>query len=146
MKKVYYSPEEFLRDGKNLATKVKSFAPDILVPILRGGMSLCHYIAEILNIRDIRCISCISYDDTKKLDRVEITNLPILPKNKKILIIDDICDSGDTLFEVLKIIKEKNPTCTFKTATLFYKKTAIFTPDYTLHEAKEWIDFFWSNI
>ena len=145
MKKLCYSPNDFLTDTKLLAKKVKEFEPEILIPILRGGMTLTHYLAELLDLRDIRCLSSIAYDDTKKLDRVKITNLPTLPQNKKILIIDDICDSGDTLFKVVKILKEKNPTCKFKTATIFYKKTAIFTPDYTLHEAKEWIEFFWSK-
>ena len=145
MQKIYYSPDDFLKDGKRLAKMVKNFSPDILIPILRGGMTLCHYMAEILNIRDIRCLSSISYDDTKKLDKVEITHIPTLPQNTKILVVDDICDSGDTLSQVINTLKEKNTTCEFKTATLFYKKTATFTPDYTLHEAKEWIEFFWSK-
>ena len=145
MKKLYYSPDNFLTDTKLLAKKVKEFEPEILIPILRGGMTLTHYLAELLDLRDVRCLSSIAYDDTKKLDSVKILHLPTLPENKRVLIVDDICDSGDTLLKVLNTLKDKNPTCNFKTATLFYKKIALFTPDYTLHEAKEWIEFFWTR-
>lgn len=35
------------------------------------------------------------------------------------------------------------PHCEFKIATLFYKKTALIQPDFTVKEAKDWIEFFW---
>lgn len=145
MKKIYYTPEEFLKDTKKIAIMVKEFEPEILIPILRGGMSFAHYLAENLNIRDIRCITTISYDDTKKLDKVEIVHLPSLPNNKRVLIVDDICDSGDTLYEVSNTLKKLYPTCYFKTTTLFFKKSAKFIPDYTIHPTKEWIEFFWNK-
>ena len=45
--------------------------------------------------------------------------------------------------EILRILKEKFPNVEFKLATLFYKKTAVLQPDYTVREATQWIDFFW---
>jgi len=45
----------------------------------------------------------------------------------KVLIIDDIVDSGKTMIEVFKILNEKFPNTEFKLATLFYKKTALIT-------------------
>jgi xanthine phosphoribosyltransferase len=33
--------------------------------------------------------------------------------------------------------------CEFKLASLFYKKTALVQPDFTVKEAPHWIDFFW---
>ena len=58
-------------------------------------------------------------------------------------IIDDIVDSGETMKEILFILKEKFPNIEFKIATLFYKNTALIKPDFSVREANEWIDFFW---
>jgi len=46
---------------------------------------------------------------------------------------------------VVKKLKEKNPSCEFKTATIFYKKSSIYQPDFKVREAKEWVEFFWSG-
>ena len=52
-------------------------------------------------------------------------------------------DSGETMKEILFILKEKFPNIEFKIATLFYKNTALIKPDFSIREANEWIDFFW---
>jgi xanthine phosphoribosyltransferase len=67
----------------------------------------------------------------------------VLKNHKNILIVDDIVDSGETLQAVAKVLQQRYPSSCFKTATLFYKKDAIIKPDFTINEAKEWIDFFW---
>ena len=57
-----------------------------------------------------------------------------------ILIVDDICDSGETI----KKIKENFPKC--QTATLYYKETAIDKPDiYGEIVGEEWIVFPWEE-
>ncbi|MEA1879344.1 MAG: phosphoribosyltransferase family protein, partial [Campylobacterota bacterium] len=86
----------------------------------------------------------IGYEDSQKKDSVEVFNIPELKSVKKVLLVDDIIDSGDTLVEVLKILGEKYPTITFFSASLFYKKTAKIAPTWFVKEPKGWIDFFWS--
>jgi hypoxanthine phosphoribosyltransferase len=57
-----------------------------------------------------------------------------------ILIVDDICDSGETI----KKIKENFPKC--QTATLYYKETAIDKPDiYGETVEEEWLVFPWEE-
>ena len=64
-------------------------------------------------------------------------NIPYVTKiNKDTLVIDDICDSGETL---------KNMVAGY-TATLHYKKTASFTPDfYSKEVGEEWIVYPWER-
>ena len=57
--------------------------------------------------------------------------------------IDDIVDSGETLQEIMKILREQYPECEFKIATIFYKSTAVIEADFAIKKAHEWIDFFW---
>ena len=139
-----YTPKEFIEDCEKLADMVREYNPEVILPIARGGLSFAHLLSEILDIRDVYCINSIGYEKDKKLDSVKVFNTPIMIK-KRVLIVDDIADSGETLKEVLKALKEKNPTCEFKIATLFYKKSSVVQPDYTLHEATEWIEFFWNK-
>ena len=145
MKKLYYGCEEFRKDCKKLANEVKEFNPEVIVAIARGGFSLAHILAEILNIREVYSINSIGYEGEKKLETVKVYNTPLIEQGRRVLVVDDIADSGETLAEVIKNLKDKNPTCTFKTATIFYKKSSVFQPDFKLREAREWIEFFWSG-
>ena len=64
-------------------------------------------------------------------------------ESTKVLIIDDIVDSGKTMIEVFKILNEKFPNTEFKLATLFYKTTALIKPDFYIKQTDIWIEFFW---
>ena len=143
MQKYYYSYEEFLKDSITLTKRVKEFNPDTLLAVARGGVTLGHFMAQILDNRRLFCLNSILYEKEHKLDSIEIFNIPNLKDAKKVLIIDDIIDSGQTLKEITNILKEQYPHCEFKLATIFYKSTAKIKADFALKEAKEWIDFFW---
>lgn len=140
----FYSYDEFKQDVAFLAKEIqKNFQPDALVAIARGGMTLGHSLAIALNTRNLFTLNSIHYEDTKKLDTIEIFNIPDLSKYKKILLIDDIIDSGESLSEIMRILREKFPYIEFKIATIFYKKTALLEPEFKVKEAKEWIRFHW---
>ncbi|MDB2405581.1 phosphoribosyltransferase family protein, partial [Arcobacteraceae bacterium] len=119
MKKLYYTYDECLEDCKVLIPKIKQYNPDALVSIARGGLLLGHLISEALDTREIYTINSIHYDGTRKLDTFEIFNIPDLSRKHKVVLIDDIVDSGESMIEILKILKEKYHHCEFKIATVF---------------------------
>jgi len=143
MQKLYYSYENCLADCKVLLPQIKQYNPDAMVCIARGGLVLGHLLSQALDMRDIYSLNSIHYNNTTKLDTFEIFNIPNLENKNKILIIDDIVDSGESMVEILKILTKKYPKCEFKIATIFYKETALIQPDMRVREAKNWIDFFW---
>jgi len=143
LKKVYYGYNECLEDCKILIPQLKKYSPDALIAIARGGLLLGHLLSEALETREIYSLNSIHYDGTKKLDTFDIFNIPDLSRKHKIVLIDDIVDSGESIVEILKILKEKYPHCEFKVATIFYKPTALMQPDFSVKEAKNWIEFFW---
>jgi len=143
MDKIYYPYEEFRSDLQNLTQKIDQNFNAIL-GISRGGLSIAHHLGEYYEMREVYSINTIGYEDTRKNDSVKVFNIPELKNAKKVLIVDDIVDSGDTLVEVLTVLNEKYPNVTFITASLFYKKTAKITPTWYVKEPKGWIDFFWS--
>lgn len=144
---IYYGYEEFSKDAKNLARLVKdSYAPDAFVPVVRGGLTLGHFITVALGSRNLFPINSIHYNDTQKLDTIDVFNIPNLNGYKRILLIDDIIDSGESMVEILRVLKEKFPHAQFKVATLFYKKHALLKPDFSVKEANDWIEFFWEKV
>ena len=143
MEKLYYSYDLFKNDTQILVDKCRNFEPEILLAIARGGVTLSHLMAQALDIRNLFTLNSIHYEKEEKLDTFNIFNIPDLTNAKKVLIIDDIVDSGETMKEILSILNEKFPKIEFKIATLFYKSTALIKPDFCVREANEWIDFFW---
>ena len=143
MEKRYYAYEDFLADAKLLTEKI-DWQFDTIIPIARGGLTLGHLFGEFYNIREVYSINTVGYDDTFKLESVRVFNIPELRKARNVLIVDDIVDSGDTMIEVLKVLRQQYPGVTFKVASLFYKKSAKIAPDWYVQEAECWIEFFWS--
>lgn len=143
MEKYYYAYDEFKKDTQILTDKCRAYEPDVLLAVARGGLTLAHLMAQALDMRNLYSLNSIHYEGELKLDTFNIFNIPDVSHAKRVLIIDDIVDSGETMEEILKVLAEKFPGVEFKLATLFYKKTAVLQPDFAVREANEWIDFFW---
>ncbi len=141
----FYDFEEFNKDVKIMAKELTKYECDTIVAIARGGMTLGHFLAEYMSIRELYSLNSVHYDDQKKLDYIKIFNIPDLSKSKKVVIVDDIIDSGETMYEIVKLLRQKFPNVKFETASIFYKPNSIVKPDFTVKEAKEWIEFFWSK-
>ena len=139
----YYSYGEFIEDVKKLAAQIEGF--DTFLAVARGGLTLAHFLAEAKGVRNVQSVSVVSYEGTKKLDEVKISQLPDLKKSKRVLIVEDIVDSGATLDALLPKLKERNEQVDFQTAALFYKRGALVKPDFFVQYADEWIEFFWTK-
>lgn len=135
----------FKKDSTYLANDVKEFNPEVILAIARGGVTLGHFLASILDNRNLFTINSISYEKEQQLSTIDIFNVPNLDIYKKVLIVDDIVDSGKTLKEILSLLKSKYPNTEFEIASIYYKKRAVIKPDYYVREANCWIEFFWEN-
>ncbi len=139
----FYSYDEFKVDVNMLAKEIKPYNPDVILAIARGGMTLGHFLAEALEMRDLYAINSIHYEETRKLDTIDIFNVPDLSKAKKVVIVDDIIDSGETMIEIKKVLHKEYPELELKVASIYYKEKALVRPDFVAREATEWIEFFW---
>ena len=141
----YYSYENFKVDTNSLIQNMKNLNFEAIVAVARGGLTLSHVIAEGLDIRQVQSIRTELYDKTLKRDTINIFDTCKLEGVKKVLVVDDISDSGDTLKSVMQHLEEKYSHIEFQSATLFYKKTSIYEPTFWVNEADDWIDFFWER-
>jgi len=144
MTKIYYAYKEYKEDLKTLTQKIDQ-PFDAILGIARGGLSMAQMLGEYYDMREVYAINTIGYNNTQKRESVEVFNIPDLKLAKQVLIVDDIVDSGETLVEVLKVLKERYPKVTFLTAAIFYKKTACIKPTWYVKEPQGWVEFFWSE-
>ncbi|MDD2781561.1 phosphoribosyltransferase family protein [Sulfuricurvum sp.] len=142
---IYYDYKRFCADIQILGEQCTSFQPDTIIAIARGGMTLAHALSMSLNIRNLQSIRVESYDGDTQRENVTILGMCDLSNSKRVLIVDDIVDSGQTLATLIPILTAEYSHCDFKIATLFMKPTALVQPDFFLHEATDWIDFFWER-
>lgn len=142
---IYYSYDRFKIDVQTLTHECSSFEADTILAIARGGMTVGHALSMSLNIRNLQSIRCESYDDVTQRNTVSVIGECDFSNSKRVLIVDDIVDSGKTLYALIPILQERYPSIIFSTAAIFTKPTALIQPDVSLHEALEWIDFFWER-
>lgn len=141
--KYYYGYDEFKKDTQILVDKCRDYEPNVILGVARGGLTLSHMMGQAMNMRNVFTLNSIHYEGELKLDTFNIFNIPDLSSAKKVLVVDDIVDSGETMREILKILREKFPKTDFKLATIFYKPTACLKADYSVKIADKWIEFFW---
>jgi len=141
----YYSYEAFKSDTNELIEKVKDFQAQTIVGIARGGLTLAHCMAEGMDIREVQTLRTELYDKTCKRDELTIFDSCAFGDVTRVLVVDDISDSGETLDSIMKHLNTKYRDIEFQSATLFYKKTSIYEPHFWVNEADDWIDFFWES-
>ncbi len=142
---LYYDYKNFQQDTNKLITQVQEFQPESIVAVARGGLTLAHCMAEGLELRELQSLRTELYDKTTKREKFTICNSCSFDGVSRVLVVDDIADSGETLQNVMQTLQELHPEVIFKSATLFYKKTSCYQPTYWVNEAKEWIEFFWES-
>jgi len=141
---IFYSYDEFAIDAKKMAKQIKDeFDPEVILAVARGGLTLGHSLAVALENRNLFTLNSIHYEDTNKLDTINIFNVPDLSKYTKILLVDDIIDSGESMVEIKRELLKRYPNLDIKIATVFYKEKALLLPEFKVKEAHDWIEFFW---
>jgi hypoxanthine phosphoribosyltransferase len=123
----YYSWQDFTNDVKILSGKVMqgNMVPERIYAIKRGGAFLGTSLSYLID-------RPVYYIDPNQ--NIEFAD--------KALIVDDICDSGNTFMKITKNIKN------FKTCSLFFNVKQNFQVDYFSRKIdrdkeKDWIVFPW---
>ena len=143
----YYSYEEFLQDLKELYRNIDSKIgkPDAIIAIARGGLTMAHLLSLRWDLREVYTLNAISYQGDKQGELV-VKNIPSISEGfSKVLIVDEIVDSGKSLIKIVETLTALNPSVSFYTSAIFQKPTAIFQADFFLKEPDDWIDFFWEK-
>lgn len=111
---------------------------DRIIAIARGGLSLGLILSDFLQT-PISTITTQSYTDIGKQGELTITSkLGTSIKGKRVLLVDDIADSGKTFRRSLSYLKRLKPA-SITTASLFYKPHSTYRPDFFAKKTNAWI-------
>ncbi|MDO5736791.1 MAG: phosphoribosyltransferase [Propionibacteriaceae bacterium] len=122
------------------------FRPDVVVAIARGGLVLAGSITYALDVKLVDAINVEFYLDVNETRPDPILLAPMLDSesiaDQKILLVDDVADSGRTLALVLKLLRGFGADV--RSAVLYTKPRSIVTPDFSWRHTDAWITFPWS--
>ena len=139
--KLIISFEDYLQTVEKLAIKIhKSYKPTVLVGIMRGAAPIIDILSRIMKL-PIAYIVIQSYSgegtEDKQGELMFAREISSLANNKdfnKVLLIDDLSDTGLTLNKSIEWLKNYGPTKDYikevKTACLWKKKSSTFEPDF----------------
>lgn len=150
-KKLYYSNDDMLHDLNVIYRKMARnvFKPDVIVGVTRGGLIPAVYASHYFGV-PLLTIN-VSLRDFKAHEEVDEI-MEHVGAGKNVLIVDDICDSGDTLKLITDKLHEQDPLMSalhVKTAVLIHNTgETVFDPDYSgldinKREDPQWVVFSW---
>lgn len=151
--KIIYDAYECQTDMVKLCRQVTlEGKPDVILGIARGGLVPAVQLSHYFNVPLVT--ARISLRDANHIE--DLSNVAELVKaGKRVLLVDDICDSGATLKVIrdilLALVDEETLDANFKSLVLWNNPSQdAFTADYFARtidrkEDESWIIFPWEN-
>lgn len=122
----------------------QNYRPDIIVAVARGGLVPARILTDLLETPTIGAIQVEFYAGIQKTlcepTLKQILNTKIT--DKKILLVDDIADTGESL-KLAKTYLQAQGAQEIKTATLYQKPQSITIPDFYEKQTTSWLVFPW---
>lgn len=140
-----YTYPMFCEDIALLTHDLQSSIPDMIIAVARGGLMVSQFLAHALDVRRVASIQAILYDHETKGESVWLETLPLLEGVSRVLVVDEMVDSGETMHALITQLSQAYPSIVFQSAVLLQKPTAIYKADFYAHTVDEWINFFWEQ-
>jgi hypoxanthine phosphoribosyltransferase len=141
--------EDQYRLAKVLAEKIRSsgYRPDLVIAIGRGGYIPARILCDLLLLSMLTSVKVEHWGmAAEKKERVVI-RFPLSTdiRGMKVLIVDDVTDTGDTIEAVVEYVKGLGPA-EVRTAVLQHKEVSHFVPDYfaVVCPVWRWIIYPWA--
>jgi len=142
--------ETFGTATRALATEIagEGFHPDIVLAIARGGLTVAGTLAYALDTKNCFAMNVEFYTAVDRrldmpvvlpptLDKVDLTGL-------RVLIADDVADTGKTLELVRSFVAEH--VAEARCAVVYEKPASLVKCDYVWKRTEAWINFPWSSL
>lgn len=138
-KHLYVSYDEYHSLIEKLAIKVyqSGWEFDTILCLARGGMRPGDILSRVFD-KPLAIMSTSSYraDAGTKQGALDIARYITTPKGEiagRVLLVDDLADSGHTLRAVIDQLKNNYPPITeLRSAVIWTKAVSVFTPDYSV--------------
>lgn len=132
--------------------------PDLIVAIARGGLLPAGAIAYAMGVKAIGTVNVEFYTDIGHTLPEPVLLPPLMDvsslHDKRVLVVDDVADSGRTLNLVMHLIRERGMSLEgapavpveARCAVIYVKPTSVIEPDYLWRRTAKWINFPWSTL
>jgi hypoxanthine phosphoribosyltransferase len=116
-----------------------AFRPDLVVAIGRGGYVPARIVCDFLEITDLTAIKIEHWGMGAQKQDAALLRFPlnIDVSGQKILVVDDVTDTGDTLRTALTYLLQQHPD-EVRTAVIQHKASSGFIPDYYGQRIVKW--------
>jgi len=136
---------------KMIVKKMKedNFRPEIVIGLARGGLIPARLISDYLQVKDLYAVKTEHWGITASPDgTARITQkLPISVEGKRVLVVDDITDTGQSLSLAVDHINSYKPK-ELRSATLLHITHSKYVPHYFAEIVPEekwtWFIFPWN--
>jgi len=146
---IYVSWRRFLEMMVELASIIKrdGYCPEMIIAVSKGGLIPARVLSDLIDVNEMGFIGVRFYKAVKQHDAKPELLIPPTPSvsGKKILVVDDIVDTGRTLQLVIDELYRYGAR-EVKTLALFIKEWATIIPDYYLLVTSKWVVFPWEIV
>ncbi|MDX6342612.1 MAG: uncharacterized protein QOH87_2750 [Trebonia sp.] len=124
------------------------FRPDLILAIARGGMFVAGALGYALSVKNLHLMNVEFYNGVGATLDMPVM-LPPVPSavefsEKKVLVADDVADSGKTLELVRGFIA--GHVAEVRSAVVYEKPASLVKCDYVWKRTDRWINFPWSSL
>lgn len=126
--------------------KIHNYKPDLIVGIARGGLIPARILTDLLETPQLATIDVEFYLGINQTRLKPELKQPLSASvnYKKILLVDDIADTGKSLQLAKSHLQDKDPL-EIKIATLYLKPQSITKPDFYEKQTSNWVIFPWDT-
>ena len=142
--------DRFGAAGRELAQTIADdgFRPDAILAIARGGLLLAGSLSYALEVKSVHLLNVVFYTgvDQRLAEPLVLDPVPdvALLAGQKVLIVDDVADTGGTLRVVQDLYAGQLGDT--RTAVLYEKPPSVVKCDYVWRHTEMWINFPWSSL
>ena len=130
-----------VRDARKLSWLIQDsgYDPDIVIAIGRGGYIPARILCDYLSINELTAIKVEHWRMAALKKAKAIVKFPLNAKigGKKVLLVDDLTDTGETLRVSISYLKRFRPD-EVRTAVLLHKTCSAIVPDYFVKRVTKW--------
>ena len=141
--------ETFGSATRELAQQIadSGFEPDIVLAVARGGLTVAGAVAYALGVKNCFAMNVEFYTGVDTRLDVPVMLPPTLDlmdiRGSKVLVADDVADTGQTLALVRDVIAEHVSEA--RSVVLYQKSHSVIDADYVWKQTDQWINFPWST-
>ncbi len=147
IKNISYQFQTWAEQGQDIYTLARQIVEsgekfDRVIALAKGGLTFSRSLVDYLNIEDVSSLHIEFYNNINTPGAMPVItqSIPVSLKSEKVLLFDDLVDSGKTMQTAMQYLHHRG-IASLKTAVFFHKPHSTIRPDFFVKEVNAWIIF-----